>query len=362
MKRIVLATDSAQPSGMGEHMLTLGAALSGFDITLACPEGEAGRALLRKAALAGLAIKAIDLDRLDRFGTWIRAAAIDLVHVHAGIGWEGHDLVRVAKAAGVPVVRTEHLPYLLTSPVQQAQYRAMLMSVDRRIAVSDAVAASHEGTGPGRHYVVRNGLSPRLPSRPAEETRQRLGLAPTDTVLLSVARLTPQKDHMALIDAAPRVLARHKGAKFIFVGSGSEAEAVGAAIAARGLGDSIRLLGHRDDVPDLLAIANLFILPSRFEGLSLALLEAMAAGVPALATAVGGNLEALGQSHPLQVPPGDSDALAGAILRAIEDKALASAAARGAQARFQAGFAADRMAAETAAIYLSLPSISGTRP
>lgn len=88
--RIVLATDSVDPSGMGEHMLTLGRALNNkFDVTIAAYD-EAG--LLLRAAGLGLAIKAID--REEAFAHWLGASATSLLHVHAGIGWEGHGIAR----------------------------------------------------------------------------------------------------------------------------------------------------------------------------------------------------------------------------------------------------------------------------
>ncbi|RYG23131.1 MAG: glycosyl transferase family 1, partial [Burkholderiales bacterium] len=134
---LVLATDSRDPSGLGEHMLTLGSALSDqFDVVVAADAGD-GAALLSRAAGLGMRIKAFSLDALKPFKAWL-AGNTDLLHVHAGIGWEGQELVRIGKAAGLPVVRTEHLPYLLTSPVQQAEYGAMLLSVDRVITVSRA--------------------------------------------------------------------------------------------------------------------------------------------------------------------------------------------------------------------------------
>jgi glycosyltransferase involved in cell wall biosynthesis len=357
MIRVVLATDSAEPSGMGEHMLALGAALEGCEVTIACQEGPNGRALLTRAARLGLRIKIIENGPTAPFRAWLERTGVDLLHVHAGIGWEGHGLVRAGKAAGLPVVRTEHLPYLLTSPVQQAEYRAMLASVDRRIAVSDAVSRSHRDTGEGRQFVIRNGIAPCAPQRSAGETRRALGLGDTDRLMLTIARLTPQKHHEGLLAAIPVVLAAEPRARFVLVGSGPGEAAIRDAIAEAGLGDSVHLLGQRDDVPDLLAAADLFVLPSRFEGLSLALLEAIAAGLPTVATAVDGNLEALGPHHPLLVPPGDSAALASAILAALADGEMAAASARSALERFETGFTAARMAAETRAIYQSLPAL-----
>ena len=357
---LVLATDSPEPSGVGEHMLTLGEALKPrFDVVLALPSHDAGAALLRRAAGRELRIKAFDPHRLDLFEAWLKAINTRLLHIHAGIGWEGHGLARRGKATGLPVVRTEHLPYLVTSPVQQAEYRAMLLSVDRRIAVSQAVFDSHLGAGSGPLHVVHNGLALHPSRQPAAETRQALGLAPTDKVLLTVARFTPQKGHDCLVAAAPAVLQQHPNAKFVLVGSGPETENIEAAIRAGGLESNVLLLGQRDDVPDLLAASDLFVLPSQFEGLPLALLEAVAADLPVVATKIGGTVEALGKAHPFLVPAGDAQALAAAINTALADPAQAQAAAVAAKERFTGHFTAQRMADQTAAIYDILLSPRG---
>ena len=349
---IVLATDSQEPSGLGEHMITLGEALTDrFAVVLAGPDGPSGMDFLGRAARRGLRIKAVDLDRLDLFTRWLASVGVALVHVHAGIGWEGHDLVRHGKAAGLPVVRTEHLPYLLTSTVQQAAYRAMLTSVDARIAVSQAVFDTHAGQGGGRQVVVRNGIAHRPAGSSSAETRAGLGLLADDTVLLTVARLTPQKGHDVLIAAAPAVLQHNPKAKFVLVGSGPEQANIEAAIAGLGLADKFVLPGHRDDIADLMAIADVFVLPSHFEGLPLALLEAMAASVPVVATTIGGTVEAIGIAHPFLVPPGDPGALAAAILQATAEPETARAATSAAASRHAEQFTAARMADQTAAVY-----------
>lgn len=355
--RIVLATDSLDPSGLGQHMLTLGTTLAGeFDVLIAAPHSQAGAPFLLAGARAGLRIKAFDAHQPTAFRRWLKAYGADLVHVHAGIGWEGHDLVRAARAVGVPVIRTEHLPDLLTSPVQQAEYRAMLLSVDGRIAVSQAVAQSFRGRGSGRLQVVQNGIAPQQPSRTRQEVRTELGLSPDASLVLTIARLTPQKGHDVLLAAVPAVLERHSSAKFVFVGTGPEQSTIAATAKAAGLSDAVTLLGARTDVPDWLGAADLFVLPSHFEGLPLAVLEAMAAGVPVIATAIGGMAEALGDDYPFLVPPGDAPALAASINAALSDQASAASLAEKNRQRFAHRFEARRMGEQTASIYRSLLS------
>ncbi|RZA11670.1 MAG: glycosyltransferase family 1 protein, partial [Proteobacteria bacterium] len=277
---LVLATDSRDPSGLGEHMLTLGSALSDqFDVVIAA-DADGGVALLNRAADLGMRIKAFSLDALKPFKTWLADNAA-LLHVHAGIGWEGHELVRVGKAAGLPVVRTEHLPYLLTSPVQQAEYGAMLLSVDRVITVSRAAYDSFSDRhGSSRFALVPNGIAARTSDGDRHETRAALGLLAHEQLLLTVARFTPQKGYPTLLEAVPEVLEQQPAARFVWVGDGPDFDTMADAVRAADLGHAVTLLGRRGDVPDLLAAADVLVLPSHFEGLPLVLLEAMAAGLP----------------------------------------------------------------------------------
>lgn len=355
--RIVLATDSLDPSGMGEHMLTLGAALKDeYDIVLAAPTGANNADLLRRGATLGLAIKTFELAKLEQFQHWMQARGVHMVHVHAGIGWEGHGLVRAAKAAGAIVLRTEHLPYLLTDVIQQAEYRAMLKSVDCRVAVSRAVADSHTGQGRGIMQTIPNGIVPAAPRRDRNDVRAELGLAEGDALVLTVARFTAQKGYDLLVAAAPSVLSAHPKAKFVLVGNGPELAHIQSQIKSEGLEKNILVLGTRSDVPDLLVSADLFVLPSHFEGLPLALLEAMAAAVPIVATDNPGTVEALGSDYPLLAQAGNSEGLGQAIVSALSDPWSTASVAETSKQRFETFFSAERMGSQTASLYRSILS------
>jgi glycosyltransferase involved in cell wall biosynthesis len=361
-QRIILVTDSEEPSGVGEHMLTLGSGLADtYDVVLAAPDHEAGTSLLHRAAASGLGVKALDLLNPRQVRGWLADQAPTLLHVHAGIGWEGHDLVRYGKAAGLAIVRTEHLPYLLTSPIQQAAYRAMLLSVDGRIAVSQAVYDSHKDRSSARLVLIHNGVTHRPPTVSREQMRQALAVAPDDRLLLTVARLSPQKGHAVLVDAAPAILARFANAKFVLVGTGPERDKISASISQAGLQQNVVMLGHRTDVPDLLAAADLFILPSLFEGLPLALLEAMASKLPVVATTAGGSIEAIGSDHPYLATQGDAASLGDAIIAALDQPDQAKAEGDKAFRRYNERFSTARMAAETANFYQSILHKQGAR-
>jgi glycosyltransferase involved in cell wall biosynthesis len=172
------------------------------------------------------------------------------------------------------------------------------------------------------------------------------------TVVGNVARLAEQKGQRTLLAAAPRVLGAHPEVRFAIAGDGELREELEEA--AKELGGHVFMLGNRSDVPDLLASFAVFAYPSRFEGLCLAVIEAQAAGVPVVATPVGGIRETVVDGVTgLLVPPDDPEALAAAILRLLDDPELARrlAAAACEQAR---GYTEEQMVAETLSVYDSM--------
>ncbi|MCV9967815.1 glycosyltransferase [Pararhizobium sp. BT-229] len=348
--RIVLATDSLDPSGVGEHMLALGRSLQGsYDVTLAFAAQSSANQLFR-AARHGLAIKSIE--RREDFGDWLANSGADLLHVHAGIGWEGHELAREGISRGIPVIRTEHLPYLLTDPSQQDEYARAIVGLSHRIVVSEASLASFatHHVASSRMTVARNGIFPLEPVRAREEMKAELEVMGR-VVMVTVARFSVQKDHATLVRAMPEVLSRNPRAVLLLVGSGEERANVEALSTELNLNDAVRFLGHRSDVADIMAIADLFVLPSRFEGLPLVVLEAMSLGVPVVATRIGGTIEALGETHAYFAEPNDPSELARVVGNALSNPEGRAAAGATGLRRFRQEFAAVRMAAETSTIY-----------
>ena len=349
MPRIVLATDSLDPSGMGEHMLALARGLCGqADVFIALlSEDRAG--LLPRAARLGLGIKLAD--EVDDFAHWLSGSNVDLLHVHAGIGWEGHALVEAANRAGIPVIRTEHLPYLLTDRDQQDEYQRRTRDVAHHVVVSEASRDSFRGhIAPDRLTVIHNGIF--VPQQTATGDALRRDLDVRDEiVLVTIARLTAQKDHKTLLEAMPQILEAHPSLCLLLVGSGEERLRLGALADELGISDRIRFTGHRPDVANIIALGDLFVLPSLFEGLPLAVLEAMSLGCPVVATRIGGTVEALGEDHPLFATPGSSASMASVVIAALSDRQRLAHVAEAARVRFDNHFSAHRMARETRAVY-----------
>jgi glycosyltransferase involved in cell wall biosynthesis len=178
----------------------------------------------------------------------------------------------------------------------------------------------------------------RDPSGPVGQVRARLRadleVGEATVVLLTVARLAPQKGLPVLLDAVAALASgRPDGAvAAVVAGDGPLAGQLAAELTAREVPVPLRLLGARDDVADLLAAADALVLSSRWEGQPLAVQEALRAGVPVVATDAGGTAEVTGDAAIL-VPPGDAAALAAALARVVDDADLRRDLAERAAAR-----------------------------
>jgi len=204
------------------------------------------------------------------------------------------------------------------------------------IAVSEAVAAyaSREfRIPPDRLTVIPNGVDLdhfRPPQRP---------LVPHDPVIGCVAGLRPEHDHLTLIQAFARLVRRLPRATLLLVGRGSEEARIRSAAAARGVLSQVVFAGEQPDVSAFLHRMDLYAQASLTAGLPNAVLEAMACGLPVVATAVGGTPEAVVHGITgLLVPPGDPEALAGAAATVLEDPALAARFGQAARARVEDRF------------------------
>jgi glycosyltransferase involved in cell wall biosynthesis len=283
---VCLVTDSEEPSGVGEHMLSLAPILSRYlRVFLVCSSEPKATNYVQRATELGLETLALDWNSChaaDRFITWLRHNNVDLCHVHAGIFWEGQGVVAMARGSGVPlVIRTEHLPFVCTNQAEHARYTEITKEVDKIVCVSNEVRNSFLGAGlsPKLVTVIRNGTPMRPLCSDRDQIRSSLGFGPEEKILLTVARYTEQKDYATLLDAVPTVLAWKPQARFVWVGTGPLEEAIKEAVHQKHLKPNVTLLGERRDVPDLMVAADAFVLPSRFEGLPLVVLEAMAAGL-----------------------------------------------------------------------------------
>jgi len=208
-----------------------------------------------------------------------------------------------------------------------------LLWLDRWIANSflvDKMVSVSEGTrrfcievqriSPEKLITIRNSIdldrfSPTaIDKTSVQHLRSGLGLSVHSHVVITVARLHPQKGHRFLIEAIPAIIEKFPDTQFLFGGEGELQESLHNYVKRLGIESHVHFLGMRQDIPELLALSDLFVLPSLWEGLPNAVLEAMAMGTPVVATAVDGCPEVIhdGQTG-LLVPPGNSEALSQAI-------------------------------------------------
>jgi glycosyltransferase involved in cell wall biosynthesis len=164
--------------------------------------------------------------------------------------------------------------------------------------------------------------------------RAEFGADPGQAIVLAAGRLTAQKGFGLLLDAAARWGDIRPAPLLVIAGQGPLAAELQARAASLGL--TVRFIGHRGDVPALLAAADVFVLPSAWEGQALILQEALRAGVPVVATRVGGNPELTGEDAAILVPPGDAQRLAEAVRAVLGDSALAARLREAAAARARA--------------------------
>jgi glycosyltransferase involved in cell wall biosynthesis len=201
--------------------------------------------------------------------------------------------------------------------------------------------------------VIANGVRP----APADgaAVREELGLGPHDRLLVAIGNLYPVKGHRYLVDAMARLADRHPTLHVAIAGRGELAPALAASAAQHGIGGRVHLLGLRADVAAVLAAADVFVLPSLSEGLPLALLEAMFAGRPIVASDVGEVRAALaGGDAGVLVRAGDAGGLAAALDDLLTDAARARHLAARARTRAAAEYDVSHMVRRYGSIYEQL--------
>lgn len=205
-----------------------------------------------------------------------------------------------------------------------------------------------------RVLTIPNGVLPPEGRAPAT-LRSDLGLGERDSLIVAVGNLYPVKGHRYLIEALDLLRDRHPGAHVALVGRGELHDSLEAQARVTGLADRVHLLGFRPDVGSVLAAADVFAMPSLSEGLPLALLEAMRAGLPIVATDVGGIRAALADGEAgLVVPPGDAQSLATALDQLLTRPGIASALGARAEAHADVEYDFQHTADSYASLYATL--------
>jgi glycosyltransferase involved in cell wall biosynthesis len=356
----------AQPREGGVARYVLDACLDqmarGWDVTVACPDGGRLAADLQRAGVRRLAWPAVRAPGPASMAEALRLRALaararpDVVHLHAAkAGLAGRLGLRGTR---LPVLFQPHgWSWLAVEGTMRAATlrweRIAAHWTDLFVCVGETEQAAGRALGVrGRYAVVHNGVDLRR-FRPAGDderlaARRRLGVADGVPLAVCVGRVTRQKGQDVLLAAWPAVRARCPGAQLALVGGG---DLLPDLRVRRPPG--VTFAGEVADVRGWLAAADVVALPSRWEGLSLAVLEALARGRPVVATDVPGLGEMVAPGTGARVSPDDPEALAAAVADRLTDPALArsegQAAARQA-ARFDLRTTYELLAAETAAL------------
>ena len=279
-------------------------------------------------------------------------------------GWGTIDAVFAGRAAGVPrLIHGEH-GREATDPEGLNRKRNLVRKcfsplVDRFVAVSDDLRlwlTQTVGISPLKVVTIHNGVDlQKFVGDGRDDARRMLGLDSSTFVFGTVGRLDPVKDHGSLLQAFAAIARADRRAILVVVGDGPMRSQIESQVAELALGERVRLLGERPDVSTLLRAFDVFVLTSIAEGISNTILEAMASGLPIVATRVGGNPELV--EHGISghmVAARDVSGLTHAFRSYLVDAALCQRHGRAARERVVDKFSLERMAADYADLYLSL--------
>lgn len=347
---------SFEPGGTERQMIELVRRLdpSRWTVHVACFRAAGswfGRVAASAASVAEFPVDSLQSPQTARqlwaFSQWCRAQRIAVLHATEMpsniFALPGAALARVPVRIGN---RREINPgkSLAGIAAQRAAYSCAHVIVANSRAAAERLA--QERVPAAKIAVIPNGLdADAFSARPPRHRLRRV---------ITVANLRPEKGHDLLIDAAAHVLRRFPDAQFDVVGGGPELNALVARADDAGVLHAFTFLGHRDDVPARLEEADIFVLPSRSEAFPNAVLEAMAAGRPVVASSVGGIRELIDHEHTgLLVPPDDSRALAERIGRLMADAPFAARLGASARARARARYSFERMVESFEQMYLA---------
>ncbi len=355
MKILHIITDT-NIGGAGRYLVNLVTqpAFSDMDVIIACPDGDLGDALdsisVQRIPVSGRDISFSLSFTLELFKL-IKSLKPDVVHTHSCLSGR-----LAAKSLGVPVIYTKHGEVLDSSGnfVKRLGYKwaSMLLS-DRVIAISNHVAQQliELGVNPAKITVIYNGIQ--ISEFKPKNFDQTYNQKERDEITIgTLARLDPVKRLDVLIEAARIVVNSLPEARFVIGGAGPMEQALLQKIQDLKLETYVKMVGFVEDVPAFLAGLDIFALSSDSEGLGLAVIEAMAQGLPVVATAVGGVIEVVQDNVTgFLVPPGNPRDMAQCLVRLAIDPQMAAHMGRNGRKRVEELFDAKVMAQKTVEVY-----------
>lgn len=297
-----------------------------------------------------------DVNVPGRVAGFLKENAVNILHTHN----YKSDLIGLwaARQAGVPVMATAHGFTGMNAKVsfyERLDRWVLARMFDRVVVVTEQMLPSMPSE---KRRVIPNGLDTQRLAETSgrrETVRSSWGLSPSAVLAGTVGRLSPEKNQAALVRAVAHLREKGVPVKAVIVGEGPCRTEIEAEIAQYQLGAEVILTGLRDDVDDLYAAMDIFVLPSLTEGVPLTILEAQAAGVPVAASSVGGVPEIIGDGETgLLFDPGDDAGLVTAMERLIADKPLRARLAAEGQTRVREKFSLEKMRESYRTVYEEL--------
>ncbi|HEU5103516.1 MAG TPA: glycosyltransferase family 4 protein [Roseiflexaceae bacterium] len=377
----ILHVVEATIAGVRTHVQVVTAGLDQrrFQSTVACPlhrdHAYGDDQFVTYLANAGIPIVPVAMRRaisprsdfaaLWRLVSLFRRERFDIIHLHSSkAGFLGRVAARIAGVSAAVVYSPHGLSFLGDQPLARRWlYRALERLAgrlgDRIIAVSPSEREQILRAKLARAeqvMCIENGVPPiRLPAEYDRAAQRRaLGQAGDAPLIGTVARLSRQKNPELFLQAAARVLRNLPGARFVWCGGGELANAVERRAQELGIAHACHVLGHRDDSHQILAALDVFWLTSDYEGWPLAPMEAMALGVPVVATDVIGTRDLLGGGAGLLVPRGNAATLATTTVELLQSPEGLASLAREGHAFYREYGTAQRMIRELERFYEDL--------
>jgi glycosyltransferase involved in cell wall biosynthesis len=342
------------------------AAAAGIDLSVGYLNSRFGRLAADRLRRRGIEPEYVPVTSMVGARSFLRVrrhlagVGADLVHTHLGTS----DCIgtAAARSLGVPSVSTLHAAaWESESPRGQIRLRLSAIArrrcADRIIAVSEGAKAAYLDTGwdVAEHVaVIHNGVAGTPAPGAGRAVREALGIPMDAPVIAMVSSLRPEKAHDVALLALPALRERFPGVRLLVAGDGPERPRLERLLDL--VGGAVVMAGHREDVMAVLDAADVLLHPSLTEAFPTVLLEAMAASVPVVATAVGGTPEIVrdGESGLLVAPPPEPSRLAAAVGRVLEDPGLRERLAAGGRARFERSFTLERWVQGTRKLYEEL--------
>lgn len=347
--RVLFLIDSLGHGG-AEHLL--GAYLRHFpDLNVTAEvcalQDRNGNPMAEPISRLGVPVRTLAVTRLLRPDAYsqvshaVDAAKPDVIHAQLEFATILGGVA--ARRRRIPMISTLHTigkpdPHTRAALRFRLEAWALRRSADRVVAVSEFARREYIadlGLSPGRVVTIHNGIDvERFRPRPGVRAaaRSELGIPPNAPLAITVAVLRPPKGIDDMLAAMPAAFDRLPDLHYLVVGEGSARYDLERLVSEHGLDDRVIFAGNRSDVPRMLAAADIFVLPTHTEALPTAVAEAMAAGLPVVATRVGGIPEMVDSDTGILVEPGDRDGLAVAVCDILADADMGrSLGERGAQ-------------------------------